>query len=86
MNAKKIPAFRSWKDMVDSIALARSQAAIDADLNALRVRLAAMGDNAALAKLKLYMKSKLAGSKAAVFKALCTHAAQNKVLAPTACL
>merc|ERR1711865_984872 len=77
-NAKKMPAFRTWKDMIEAVKLARSQAAVAAELAAMRAKMAQMGDNAALAKLKIYFKKKLEGLKSTSFQALCVHVNQMK--------
>jgi hypothetical protein len=77
-NAKKSPAFRSWCDMVAQAKAARSQAELDAELAAMRARLAQMQDNSMMAKLKLFFKKKLEGLKSCAFQALIVHSNQSK--------
>jgi len=77
-NAKKSPAFRSWCDLVAEAKAARSQAALDAELAAMRARLAEMQNNSMMAKLKLFFKKKLEGLKSVTFQAMVVHSNQCK--------
>merc|ERR1711934_345979 len=77
-NAKKSPAFRSWCDMVAQAKAARSQAELDAELAAMRAKLAAMQDNSMMAKLKLFFKKKLEGLKGVTFQSMVVNCNQSK--------
>eukprot|EP00658_Telonema_sp_P-2_P007167 TRINITY_DN12671_c0_g1_i3.p1 TRINITY_DN12671_c0_g1~~TRINITY_DN12671_c0_g1_i3.p1 ORF type:complete len:548 (-),score=197.39 TRINITY_DN12671_c0_g1_i3:129-1772(-) len=77
-NAKVSPGFRTWTDMVYAAKQARINAELEAELAAMRAKLAQMHDNSALQKLKLYFQRKLQGVKFQSFKALCVNANQAK--------
>merc|ERR1711934_449148 len=77
-NAKKSPAFRSWCDLVAEAKAARAQAELDAELAAMRAKLAAMQDNSMMAKLKLFFKKKLEGLKGVTFQAMVVNCNQSK--------
>lgn len=80
INQKMIGPFKSWKDLLEAKRQREAQAALDAELNAMRLKLAQMGDNAALAKLKIYFATKLGKMKGMCFKALCVAANQSKAM------
>eukprot|EP00656_Telonema_subtile_P034618 TRINITY_DN38688_c0_g1_i1.p1 TRINITY_DN38688_c0_g1~~TRINITY_DN38688_c0_g1_i1.p1 ORF type:complete len:656 (+),score=234.51 TRINITY_DN38688_c0_g1_i1:141-2108(+) len=80
-NAKKMPAFRSWVDLVRHNKAARFAAEHAAELEAMRARLNDMHANSALQKLKLYFQRKLQGVRFQTFRALTVHANQCKARA-----
>lgn len=80
INRKMLAPWKCWKDIWKAKKLADMKAGLDADLAAMRNKLAAMGDNAALQKLKIYFATKLGQTKSMCFKALCVDANQKKAM------
>ena len=80
INRKIMPAFKTWRDIWVNAKNERNAAQLEAELAAMRAKLAQMGSNASLAKLKLYFANKLGQMKGMCFKALTVYAHQQKAL------
>jgi hypothetical protein len=79
-NQKMIAPFKTWAEYVVEMRRAGDQAALDAELAAMRARLAAMADNEAMQKLKLFFSMKMGKMKSLTFKALVVNKNQEKAL------
>merc|ERR1711934_679435 len=77
-NSRAACAFSTWVDTIAAIKLARAEAELDAELAAMRAKLAAMQDNSMMAKLKLFFKKKLEGLKGVTFQAMVVNCNQSK--------
>jgi len=80
INRKMLAPWKTWKDLMAAKKLAAMQGDLEADLAAMRARLAAMADNAALQKLKTFFAMKLGKMKGVVWKALVVNANQEKAI------
>lgn len=80
INRKIMPAFKTWRDVMIAAKQERDKANLEAELAAMQAKLAAMGDNASLAKLKIYFAKKLGQMKQMCFKGLVVYAHQQKAI------
>jgi len=80
INRKVLPVWSAWKSLLIAKRQAALQAELDAELAAMRAKMAAMANNASMAKLKIYFARKLGQMKGMCFKALSVFAAQQKAL------
>jgi len=80
INRKIMPAFKTWRDIMVAAKEERDAADSEAELAAMKARLAAMGDNASLAKLRMFFANKLGQMKRMCFKAMTVYAHQQKAL------
>merc|ERR1712195_99334 len=78
INRKMIGPFRSWKSIIEEKRQAEQDALLEAERARLAAQLAAMQDNVALKKLKMYFAKMLGMIKGQTFKALCVHARQQR--------
>lgn len=78
INRKMMPAFKTWKDIILEKRLEELQRQMAEDMEAMKAKLAMLGDNGAVAKLKIYFAQKLGKMKSMVFKALLVHSNQQK--------
>merc|ERR1712166_266049 len=78
INRKMIVPFRSWKSIIEEKRQAEQDALLEAERARLAAQLAAMQDNVALKKLKMYFAKMLGMIKGQTFKALCVHARQQR--------
>merc|ERR1712195_101956 len=78
INRKVIGPFRTWKGILEAKRQAEQDALLEAERARLAAQLAAMQDNVALKKLKMYFAKMLGMIKGQTFKALCVHARQQR--------
>merc|ERR1712028_289017 len=78
INRKVIGPFRTWKGILEAKRQAEQDALLEAERARLAAQLAAMQDNVALKKLKMYFAKMLGLVKGQTFKALCVHARQRR--------
>lgn len=78
INRKMIGPFRTWKGVIEEKRQAEMDALLEAERARLAAQLAAMQDNVALKKLKMYFAKLMGMVKGQTFKALCVHARQQR--------
>eukprot|EP00656_Telonema_subtile_P049660 TRINITY_DN621_c0_g1_i1.p1 TRINITY_DN621_c0_g1~~TRINITY_DN621_c0_g1_i1.p1 ORF type:complete len:638 (-),score=247.81 TRINITY_DN621_c0_g1_i1:189-2102(-) len=78
VNRKMIGPFRTWKGLIEAKKQAEQDALLEAERARLAGQLAAMQDNMALKKLKMYFARVAGLMKETSFRALAVHARQSK--------